>query len=179
MKDFLSLIVNFFALLWRVPVSTYFVVRISIASHRYNYAKTLELLEKLQSKALARSGGKKGLPLKYRALKAECLLRTEQINRAKDLFETVRDEAKKLPSKEGQFIRHFSQYWLAIIRNDYGQVAYQSKEANRLIEHAGLLDCPSKNADPDIFEFDEKLSEAAQKANLSVEEYFKRQIIKK
>ena len=88
---------------------------------RGNPAKALQRLERLESM--------RPIPLRYRALKGEFLIRIGEPERAHDLLLEVRDAVKEREDPESAYIRHYVQAWLARIRFDPFNTREQERKA--------------------------------------------------
>lgn len=158
----------------RAPISTYFLLRITIACHFQAYQQALKLLIKWERKAEERETV---LPLRYTAFKGELFIRTGNQDGVKELFDDVLDQLKGCDDGDSGFMRHYSKYWLALIRTDFGQARYHAIQGNKICDSVSPLELPIYK-DEEVFEPDDFLVEAAEKAGLSVEDFFKKQIIK-
>lgn len=122
-----------------------------ILAKRGRPARALSRIERLESIA--------PLPLRFRALKGELLIRTGHPDRAHDLLLEVREATKDRDDPEGAYIRHYVQAWLARIRFNPFNAREQERKAAAITCDPRLkrfLWLPSDDdIDPMDAEFDE------------------------
>jgi len=124
-------------------------------------------------------GKKPELRLGDRAKIAEQRVLQDRLKEAQQEFSAIRSELRGRTSEKAKYLRYYCNYWLANIRGDIEQSEYELRQVQKLSYQSRYLSLPEpKHQDPIDKAFDQEFMDAAVESGLTVEEYFKQQVIK-
>lgn len=161
------------------PLILFRSIQLVRAEHRDDPDATMQALDKTHKLSALIRGPNVPMSRYHRSLRAKMMVLQNRLEDGHREFAQLREDLQGRDFEESKYLLHFAQYWLAQLRNDFGQSEFELKQANKLTYRSGLLWLPEPKG-PDSLDlgFDQELLEAAEDAGMTVEEFVRQQVIK-
>ncbi len=161
------------------PLMVFRTIQLVRAEHRDDPDATMQALHKTHKLSALIRGRNAPMSRYHRSLRAKMMVLQNRLEDGHREFAQLREDLQGRDSEESKYLMHFAQYWLAQLRNDFGQSEYELKQAEKLSYRSGLLWLPASKG-PDSFDlgFDQELLEAAEDAGMTVEDFVRHRVIK-
>ncbi len=155
------------------------IFRLALAIRKERYSLALALVERIEPKVSAQADTPTMLPLQYRALKGELLVRNGRFDDARRFLQSLLEEFPTEESDKAKYLRIYTQFWLAELRGDVASSNHYSRASLKLAEYASsMIQVPIRDSQLEGPFFDPQIEKEAKSAGQSVEEFIRSQATK-
>ena len=106
------------------PLMVFRTIQLVRAEHRDDPDATMQALDKTHKLSALIRGRNAPMSRYHRSLRAKMMVLQNRLDEGHREFAKLREDLKGKDSDESKYLLHFAQYWLAQIRNDFGQSEY-------------------------------------------------------
>jgi len=119
------------------------------------------------------------LPLQYRALKGELLVRNGRFDEARRFLQNLLKEFPSEESGKAKYLKIYIQFWLAELRGDIASSNHYSRASLKLAEFASqMIQVPIRDSQLEGPFFDPQIEKEAKSSGQNIEEFMRSKAIK-
>ena len=153
--------------------------RLALAIRKERYTLALALVERIEPKVSAQADTPTMLPLQYRALKGELLVRNGKFDEARRFLQSLLEEFPSEESGKAKYLKIYIQFWLAELRGDIASSSHYSRASLKLAEYASsMIQVPIRDSLLEGPAFDPQIDKEAKSTGQNVEEFMRSKVIK-